>query len=86
VDDRWESLGKRIREAGREWIPYIVVVGEREEKTNTVNVRIRRTNDQKAMTIDELIKMIEEETKEYPKRMQTLPLLVSQRPPIPYLM
>ena len=86
VDDRWESLGKRIREAGREWIPYIVVIGEREEKTKTVNVRIRRTNDQKAMTLEEFIELLEEELKGYPKRPQTLPLRVSQRPPIPYLM
>ena len=86
VDDRWESLGKRIREAGKEWIPYIVVVGKREEETGTINVRIRRTNDQRAMTVDELIALIEEETKGYPRRPQTLPLLVSQRPPIPYLM
>ncbi len=80
VDDRNESLGKKIRDAGREWIPYIIVIGEREIKSNTLNVRIRRTNDQKAMTLEEFIELLEEETKGYPRVPQTLPLLLSQRP------
>jgi len=80
VDDRNESLGKKIRDAGREWIPYIIVIGEREIKSNTLNVRIRRTNDQKAMTLEEFIELLEEETKGYPRTPQTLPLLLSQRP------
>lgn len=80
IDDRNESLGKKIRDAGREWIPYIVVIGEREIKSKTLNVRVRRTNDQKAMTLEEFIKLLEEETKGYPRVPQTLPLLLSQRP------
>ncbi len=86
VDDRWESLGKRIRDAAREWIPYIIVVGKREVETNTVNVRIRRTNDQKAMSLQEFLDHLERELEGYPRRPQTLPFRVSQRPPIPYLM
>jgi len=80
IDDRSESLGKKIRDAGREWIPYIVVIGEREIKSNTLNVRIRRTNDQKIMNLNELIKMLEEETKGYPKVPLTMPKYLSQRP------
>ncbi len=80
IDDREESLGKRIRDAGREWIPYIIVIGEREIKSNTINVRFRRTNDQKIMSVDELIKMIDKEIKDYPRISQTLPVMISQRP------
>ncbi len=80
IDDREESLGKRIRDAGREWIPYIIVIGEREIKSNTINVRFRRTNDQKIMSVDELIKTIDKETKDYPRIPQTLPVMISQRP------
>ncbi len=80
IDDREESLGKRIRDAGREWIPYIIVIGEREIKSNTVNVRFRRTNDQKIMSVDELIEMIDKEIKDYPRIPQTLPVMISQRP------
>ncbi len=84
VDDRDESLGKKIREAGKEWIPYIVVIGKREVDSNTVNVRFRRTNDQKVMTLDELIRILDEETKGYPKISQTLPIKVSSRPIFSY--
>lgn len=80
IDDRSESLGKKIRDAGREWIPYIVVIGEREIKSNTLNVRIRRTNDQKVMSLDELIRLLEEETKGYPRVPLTMPKYLSQRP------
>ncbi|OYT41082.1 MAG: threonine--tRNA ligase [Desulfurococcales archaeon ex4484_58] len=80
IDDRDESLGKKIRDAGREWIPYIIVVGEREVKSNTLNVRFRRTNDQKIMSLDEFIEMLEEEVKGYPKISMTMPMYLSQRP------
>ncbi len=80
IDDREESLGKRIRDAGREWIPYIVVIGEREIKSNTINVRFRKTNDQKIMSVDELVKTIDKEIKDYPRIPQTLPVMISQRP------
>ncbi|ADI32575.1 threonine--tRNA ligase [Staphylothermus hellenicus] len=80
IDDRGESLGKKIRDAGREWIPYIVVIGEREVKSNTINVRIRRTNDQKVMVTDELIRILEEETKNYPRVSLTMPKYLSKRP------
>ncbi len=80
IDDREESLGKRIRDAGREWIPYIIVIGEREIKSNTINVRFRRTNDQKIMSVDELVRMIDKEIKDYPRIPQTLPVMISQRP------
>jgi threonyl-tRNA synthetase len=85
VDDRNESLGKKIRDAGVEWIPYVVVVGEREVKTNTINVRIRREGVQKSMTINEFIELLEKEMQGYPKVDSALPLLVSKRPTLPYL-
>ncbi len=84
IDDRDESLGKKIREAAKEWIPYIIVIGKREIESNTVNVRIRRTNDQIVMTVEELVKKLEEDTRGYPKIQQTLPLYVSQRPSFSY--
>ncbi len=85
VDDRDESLGRKIRDAGVEWIPYVVVVGEREMKTGTINVRIRREGVQKSMTLDELLKMLEEELRGYPRTPSALPMLVSKRPSLPYL-
>lgn len=80
VDDRGESLGKRIRDAGREWIPYIVVIGEREVKSNTLSVRVRVSNETVTMTLNELLDKLGEDVKGYPVTEPTLPLLVSRRP------
>ncbi|GBE29712.1 threonine--tRNA ligase 2 [bacterium BMS3Bbin04] len=41
VDDRNESLNKRIREQQKQYVPYMLVVGEREEESGTVAVRRR---------------------------------------------
>jgi threonyl-tRNA synthetase len=79
VDDRWIGLGKRIRDAGKEWIPYIIVIGEREIKSNTLNIRIRRTNDQMVMDINEFINYLKSELKGYPRIRQLYPLMVSKR-------
>ena len=85
VDDRREGLGKRIRDAAREWIPYIGVIGDREVNTGTINVTIRRTNDRVAVKPEELLTMIEKELEGYPKVEPTLPRHVSQRPTLVYL-
>ncbi len=85
IDDRDMSLGRRIRDAAREWIPYIAVIGDREVETGTLNVTIRRTNDRIALKPSELLERIEEEIKGYPRIQPTLPRRVSQRPTLTYL-
>jgi hypothetical protein len=61
IDDRSMGLGKRIREAGRQWIPYIVIVGSREVESGTLNIRVRRTNDQFIASIDEFVERLDSE-------------------------
>ena len=85
IDDRQLSLGKRIRDAAREWIPYIVVIGDREVETGTVNVTIRRTNDRIAMKPEELLETILRDLEGYPRVQSTLPRYVSKRPTLVYL-
>ncbi|MEM1678116.1 MAG: threonine--tRNA ligase [Ignisphaera sp.] len=85
IDDRDESLGKKIRDAGIEWIPYVVVIGERETRTNAISIRIRRNGIQKTLTLDEFIKILEEELNGYPRVENTLPLYLSKRPKLYYL-
>lgn len=85
VDDRDESLGKKIRDAGVEWIPYVAVIGEREVETSTLNVRIRSEGVQKIMGFEELVKSIEEEVKGYPTTDLYLPLLLSKRTRMNYV-
>ncbi len=58
VDARNISLGRRIRDAGREWVPYIVVVGDREVLSGTVNVRMRVEGIQRSMSVDDLIRAV----------------------------
>jgi threonyl-tRNA synthetase len=85
LDDRDLSLAKKIREAGIEWIPYCVVIGEREYNTKTVNVRIREGNAQKVMNVKELIELIKKETSQYPQVPQATPHYLSKRPVLNYL-
>ena len=42
LDDRSESVGRKIREAELRKIPYMLVVGDREERERTVSVREHR--------------------------------------------
>jgi len=85
IDDREESLGKKIRDAGIEWIPYIVVIGDREVNTNTLNVRIRKSGIQKVMRLEELLDILRKDLEGYPLISSALPLTLSKRPALYYL-
>jgi threonyl-tRNA synthetase len=63
LDEANESLGKRIRTAEMMKVPYILVVGEKEESNNSVNVR-SRGGEEKEMPLGEFIKKIEKEIRE----------------------
>ncbi len=79
IDDREESIGKRVRDAEVKWIPYVVVYGGREKESGKLSVRIRGEG-QVSLSLDELISRLEEESRGYPKLRSTLPRLVSIRP------
>ncbi|MCD6370024.1 MAG: threonine--tRNA ligase [Thermoplasmata archaeon] len=79
VDDREMSVSKKIREAEMEWIPYIVVIGEKEMKSGKLTVRIRG-QEIKEMERDTLKKEILEKIEGKPKRKLPLPELLSLRP------
>jgi threonyl-tRNA synthetase len=80
VDDREETVEKKIRDAEVSWINYIVVIGEKEIKSNILSVRERGSKKIREVKVEDLIKEIEEKTKEYPKKMINLPIEVSARP------
>jgi threonyl-tRNA synthetase len=54
LDDRGESVGRKIREAELRKIPYMLVVGEREAQDGTVSVREHRKGDTGSVSIAEL--------------------------------
>ena len=64
TDTRSEKVGYKIREAQLEKIPYMLVVGEKEEQTDTVSVRSRKEQDTKVLELDEFISEISNEIKE----------------------
>lgn len=51
LDDRNESLGKKIREAEMQKIPYMVIIGEKEVKAKKISVRARNQKDLGAMQL-----------------------------------
>lgn len=61
IDNRNETLDKRIRQAELNKIPYVLVVGEREAKQETVSVRKRGVGDVGAASTEQFIKQIREE-------------------------
>ena len=60
VDDRNEKIGKKIREATLEKIPYMLVVGDRDMENNTVSVRLRSGEDLGAMSLDDFTAQLKE--------------------------
>jgi len=80
VDDRNERLNKKIREAEKEWIPYIIVVGENEKRMGVITVRKREDNKQYEIHVEDLIKEIRQKTEGFPYKPRPLPPLVSMRP------
>ncbi|MDH7448347.1 threonine--tRNA ligase [Aquimarina sp. 2201CG14-23] len=61
ADHRNETMGKKIREAEMKKIPYIVIVGEQEEKDNTISVRKHGGEDLGAVSIDKFSDIVTEE-------------------------
>ncbi len=80
IDDREESVSKRIREAEKSWIPYIVVVGREEVEKGVLTVRVRGSKELMKITLDELVNILKNEVKDYPVTDIVLPVRLSERP------
>lgn len=79
IDDRVESVGKKIRDAETEWINLIIVVGEKEKKSGKLAVRFRETGKVKELSTKALVDAISEETKGFPYKPLPIPRLYSKR-------
>lgn len=64
VDNRNETVGKKIREAELNKIPFMIVVGEQEAKDQTVTVRAHGGEDLGTIAIEDFIELIESKTNE----------------------
>ena len=58
IDYRSEKIGYKIREARNERVPYIIVVGEKEENEKAISLRSRKNGDEGTLTLEELIRRI----------------------------
>jgi threonyl-tRNA synthetase len=80
IDNRDETVGKKVREAEKEWIPYIIVVGEKEIETDRYQVRVRGKPKPVEYTLSELQKNIHKITKDKPFRPVPVPIYLENRP------
>lgn len=63
MDERAEKIGYKIREARNERVPYMLVVGQKEEESKLVSVRSRFAGDEGQKALSDFIKDIQEEIK-----------------------
>jgi len=79
LDDRDERVGKKIRNSATDWVPYTIVVGDKEIETNVFSVSDRANNDKKDLTMDEIINEVHSKTKNMPFRKLPLAKVLSKR-------
>ena len=86
IDDRQKSMGKKIMEAEkRDWVPYIVIIGDKEIDGGKLTVRDRSLSTDKessigSFSVEELIALIKSQTSDKPFKKAPLPSLLSARP------
>jgi threonyl-tRNA synthetase len=61
IDARNETVGKKIREAEMQKIPFMIIVGEQEESSNTLSVRKHGGDDLGTLSVEEFSDLIEKE-------------------------
>jgi len=79
IDDRNETVQRKIRDAEMEWVPLILVVGEKEVKTNKFQVRIREEKTIKEMDLKEILKWVKTRIGNKPFKPLNLPKRISKR-------
>ena len=80
LDDRDDTIQSRVRESELSWVPYTIIFGEKEIKTQGLTVRSREEGEEVRMSIESFMKQVQKETEDYPTRPLSFPKLLSQRP------
>lgn len=80
VDDRPETVGRKVRAARKDWVGYDSVIGEREINSSTLNIFGRERNEAKEMSIQQLIEEIKNKMINKPFRTAYFPRSMSKRP------
>ena len=84
MDDREESVGKKVREAGMDWVPYVIVVGDEEIASKKLTVTIRKKSQpnkphKEQLTAEELIAAVKKDTEGKPFRPLYTPKKLSMK-------
>lgn len=82
IDDRNESIGKRIREAEKDWIQYILVIGEKEVNSENLSIRDRKTGETHELSFQVFVDEIKKQIKDKPFSKLNQSRYLSQRPQI----
>src|SRR5881628_1961851 len=80
LDERDDTVQSRVREAELSWVPYILIYGGKEVKSDKLSVRSREDGKDHMMSLEELVNLVRSKTAGYPYRELNLPELLSQRP------
>ena len=80
IDDRNESVGRRIAGAETDWVPYYVVVGDDEIEDGQLGVNVRATGEERGMGLGDLRELVEGDVGDLPQRARYLPRHVSDHP------
>ena len=83
IDDREESVSKKIRDAEKEWTPIIIVVGDRENESKKFSPRFRVDklgDSNKSYSISELHDLIAKQIQGFPQKPNPLSTYLSKRP------
>jgi len=84
LDDREESVGKKVREAGMDWVPYVVVIGDEEVAGKKLTVTIRKKSQpnkphKEEMTAETLVGSVKKDTEGMPFRPLYTPRRLSKK-------
>ena len=79
VDDTNEGIGKKVFNAETEWVPLIVVWGEKEKESGKLAVRFREQHKVENMTGEELMDHVKKYTAGFPFKKLSLPMRLSER-------
>lgn len=79
LDDRSETVGKKVREAKQDWVGYAVVIGDKELESEELVVFDRSQNKNVDMTLTKLIEKVRSEIGDMPFRPLYMPMELSRR-------
>jgi len=79
IDDRSETVGKKVRQAKQDWCSYVIVVGDSEMAGDVVDVYDRQRNANEKMPLQDLIDRVRSQIADWPFRPMYLPREMSRR-------